>query len=70
MISLTYDGTTMRLYADGVQIGTITVAGSIVTGNGYGYIGNNPLNGSPNPNYVDEAGVWSRALSASEITQL
>lgn len=67
----TYDGTSIRMYVNGTQQGgtvTATSGGSSLsdafcigaTGNGFVF-------GSLT---VDEVGVWSRALSDSEITEL
>ena len=71
----TYDGSFLRLYVDGFEIGTGN-ATSIPIGYGlpttddlfvgaYGGTCNLPFNG-----LIDEVGVWDRALSAEEIAAL
>jgi hypothetical protein len=71
----TYDGTTIRLYVDGAQVGSGTPqTGSLEyllqSSNDF-YIGNYP---SCQPHHflgdIDEVMVWSRALSAAEISAL
>jgi len=71
----TYDGTTIRLYIDGVQVGSGTPQTGALeyllqSSNDF-YIGNYP---SCQPHHfqgdVDEVMVWARALSAAEITAL
>jgi concanavalin A-like lectin/glucanase superfamily protein len=68
----TYDGTTVRLYIDGVEVGAGTSSpGSLEyllpSSNDF-YIGNYP---SCQPHHflgdIDSVAVWARALSASEI---
>lgn len=67
----TYDGTTMTLYLNGASVGTSTAAsGAMSTGAFSLYLGNNNLSGEFNAHYVDELGIWSRALSSTEISQL
>jgi Concanavalin A-like lectin/glucanases superfamily/Pectinesterase len=66
----TYDGAAQRMYIDGslVATGTLTsltnTPSNLIIGNfigpQQGFIGN----------YVDEIGVWSRALSANDVTVL
>jgi hypothetical protein len=63
----TYDGTTMRLYINGVQDATFAATGTIA-GTGVFYLGRNyealrTLNGT-----LDEARVWTRARTAAEIS--
>jgi hypothetical protein len=69
----TFDGATVRLYVDGVQVGT---GSSRTIGIGYGLTNPNGLLGSfggtcnPELAYggdLDEARIWGRALSAQEI---
>jgi hypothetical protein len=68
----TYDGSVVRLYVDGVQIGTGTSAPTPIA---YGLWTTNDLiigsyggcTGLDFPGTVDEPKIWNRALSASEI---
>jgi len=63
------NGNTVKLYMDGVFIGTDTVSYSIVQDT-YDYIGS--LQGSSYywSGKIDEVGIWDRALSADEATTL
>lgn len=69
----TYDGTTMRIYVDGVQTGSSTdfsgnlpsVAGDLHIGADYESTPGNFFNGS-----LDDVRVYDRVLSATEIKQL
>lgn len=68
---LTYDGTTVTGYINGISIGTIAASG-----NGSGTNLDNFAIGAAigSGNYVkgvmDEVGVWTRALSSTEVSQL
>jgi hypothetical protein len=71
----TFDGTTIRLYIDGVQVGsgtpqTGTLEYLLQSSNDF-YIGNYP---SCQPHHfqgdIDEVAVWSRALGSAEISAL
>lgn len=71
----TYDGSTVRLYVDGAEIGagTSTTAGIdyVESTNGFLLVG--AYRGTCNYHFdglIDEAGVWGRALSADEIAAL
>src|SRR6266550_3488691 len=66
-LAATYDGTTMRLYVNGVQVGTHAVSGSITTSNGQLSIGGNNVWGEYFAGLIDEVRVYNRALSAGEI---
>jgi hypothetical protein len=58
----TYDGSAMRLYLDGAEIGTLMAGGTVDTGDGV-VLGAGPtLDG-----LLDEVEIYDRALSASEI---
>ena len=69
----TFDGTTGRLYLDGVATGTPDTSGSLVTNNLNLYIGRNTdpdvattyFNG-----LIDDVRIYNRALSAQEVKQL
>ena len=71
---VTYDGSILRLYVDGVQVPATLSTSSIpeTTGN------NHPLKIGANSRIVDnlftgsidEVGVWNRALTTTEITNL
>ncbi|MGV8151337.1 MAG: Ig-like domain-containing protein [Candidatus Woesearchaeota archaeon] len=69
MVTMTSDGSTVRLYTNGVQVGTSSVSTNF----------NNPLviaqKGIDNDEAyfngtMDELAVWNRALSASEVSNI
>ena len=64
-----YDGTTMRLYLDGVQIASRAVTGSIVhaPAGTNATIGFGPFGNTPSRAAIDEVGVYNRALAAAEV---
>lgn len=69
----TFDGTTLRMYLDGVLKTNVACAAPIDTSTlpmriGSDYVANGP--GSLFNGAVDEVGVWERPLSQSEILQL
>ncbi|HEX5975825.1 MAG TPA: LamG-like jellyroll fold domain-containing protein, partial [Nitrososphaeraceae archaeon] len=69
---VTFDGSTLRLYVDGVQISTLSTTSIPET------VGNHPLKIGANSRIVsnlftgsiDEVGVWNRALTTTEIANL
>jgi glucose/arabinose dehydrogenase/PKD repeat protein len=67
-LALTYDGTTMRLYIDGVLRGSRAQTGSIVTSSGALKIGGNAVWGEWFSGLIDEVRIYNRALNASELT--
>jgi len=67
-----YDGCALRLYLNGIEAArTVAVDRSLARGRGHVWVGGNgdpvapPFAGS-----VDDVGVWSAALTASEIREL
>jgi beta-galactosidase len=62
----TYDSNTMRLYLDGVEVGTCETTGNLTNeaDNGVEF-GHNELNG-----LLDEIQIYNRPLSTSEIGAL
>ena len=67
MVTLTYDGTIVRAYVNGSASGTYT--GALSTNNAPVYLGGLNAAGFFNGK-LDEAGVWSRALTSDEVTEL
>jgi hypothetical protein len=67
-VAVTYDGTFLRTYVNGVQVGTAGASGPIITSNNPLRIGGDTVwpdeffNGA-----IDEVRVYNRPLSASEI---
>lgn len=72
-VAATYDGTTMRIYMDGVQEGTASAPGSIDynplpnTGFGIGMWHDNDGEQYYLDGIIDDVGVWGRALTTQEI---
>src|SRR5204863_2258476 len=66
-VALTYDGTAMRLFQDGVEVGSQAQTGAIVTTAGSLRIGGNTIWPEWFDGLIDEVRVYNRALSASEI---
>ena len=63
-VAYTFDGTTSRLYQNGVEVAsspTAPPAGGAALGIGYG------LGDTAWPGYIDEVIVWNRARTAAEI---
>jgi hypothetical protein len=63
----TYDGTTLRLFVNGVQAGSTPISGAIATSAGVLRIGGNSLWGEFFQGRIDEVRIYNRALSAAEI---
>jgi len=61
----TYDGNYMRLYLDGVEVGSIEISGPVATGTHHGVRLSSP--DEPLDGLLDEVSIYNRALSASEI---
>src|SRR6266513_1051978 len=58
-----YDGAVMRLYLDGVEVGSLPVRGTVDAGDGVIFSsGHEPLDG-----LLDEIEIFDRALDASEV---
>ena len=67
-VAMTYDGTTLRLYVNGAQVATRAISGSIVTSTGALRIGGNASWGEYYAGLIDEIRIYSRVLTAAEIT--
>ncbi|HIA92140.1 TPA: hypothetical protein EYO12_03435 [Candidatus Saccharibacteria bacterium] len=70
-VAATYDGSTMKLYKDGVLVGSQAASGQLNVGSS-----NKTLIGANTGNdnrewrgQIDEVKIWNKALSISEITQ-
>jgi chitodextrinase len=64
----TYDGTTMRLYYNGVQVGSTAKSGAIATNTGVGVnLGRNPDGAKYLHGALDDVRLYNRALTAAEI---
>jgi alpha-L-rhamnosidase len=68
LIAATYDGSFIRLYVDGAEIGSKPQTGALSTsGTQEAYIGSNKGQNEFFPGGIDDVRVYSRALSAGEI---
>lgn len=71
--ALVYDGAQMRLYLDGVLVGSLAKTGTLNTSTTVGVaIGNQPTGAGLRPFHgcIDEVRIYSRALSLAEIQAL
>ena len=66
-VAATWDGTTLRLYVNGVQVGSRAVAGTLATTSNPLRIGADAKWGEYFAGTIDEVRVYNRALSAAEI---
>ena len=66
-LAATYDGTTLRMYVNGVLASSKAVSGAIKTSTGVLRIGGNSIWGEYFSGLIDEVRIYNRALSASEI---
>ena len=63
----TYDGATLRLYVNGVQVGSRAMSGPLVTSTGVVRIGGNGVWGEFFQGRIDEVRIYNRALIQGEI---
>jgi hypothetical protein len=67
-LAVTYDGTNMRLYVNGVLVRDVLRAGTIMATTGPLHIGGNQVwGGEFFAGLIDEVRIYNRALSAAEI---
>jgi Concanavalin A-like lectin/glucanases superfamily/Galactose oxidase-like, Early set domain/Bacterial Ig domain len=66
-LAATYDGSTLRMYVNGVAVGSKAMTGSLIKSTGGLRIGGNTVWGEWFKGRLDDVRVYSRALSASEI---
>jgi len=66
-LAVTYDGSMLRLYVNGVQAGSKAMTGSMVTSTGALRIGGNSIWGEYFQGQIDEIRIYNRALSGTEI---
>ena len=67
----TYDGTTMRLYLNGTEVGSMAASGSVSNGNKVPvYIGRSPEGSSYLHGAIDDVRIYSSALTSVEIEAL
>ena len=66
-LAATYDGSMLRLYVNGTQVGTRTVAGPLLTSSGVLRLGGNSVWGEYFSGRLDEIRIYNRALTTAEI---
>ncbi len=70
-VAAVYDGSTMRLYLDGVQVGSLAKTGAVdVNAAVSAWIGQNPNNYGPFDGLMDDVRIYDRGLSQQEIQDL
>jgi hypothetical protein len=65
----TYDGATLRLYVNGVQVSSRAQTGQIAISTNPLEIGGDSVYGQYFPGSIDEVRVYNRALNAAEVQQ-
>ena len=63
----TYDGSTLRLYVNGTQVGSVAHTGSIATSTNPLQIGGDSIYGQHFVGLIDEVRVYNTALTAAQI---
>lgn len=70
-VAATYDGTTMRLYLNGVLVGSTAKTGAVASSAADAWIGDNPPGGGRAfDGLIDEVRIYSRALTQEELAAL
>lgn len=72
-VAATYDGTTMRLYKDGVEVGSLAKTGGINANDEVEtWIGGNPndANSRPWKGLIADVRIYQKALSANEVNDV
>jgi len=69
-VSVTFSGSACTFYKDGYSIGTVTGLGAPVSGTENAVIGNNLANVNYFDGKIDNLIIYSRALTASEISKI
>jgi hypothetical protein len=66
-LAATYDGTMLRLYVNGVEVGMRAVSGALLTSTGALRIGGNSLWSEFFAGRIDDVRIYNRALTATQI---
>jgi len=70
-VAVTSDGGELKIYVNGVEVNSTTAGSSAITFDHFtAGCGSNGTSGDNWNGAIDEFGVWQRALSADEVTQL
>ena len=68
-LATTFDGSVVRLFVNGVLVGTSSISGSMTASTGVLRIGGNSIWSEWYAGLIDEVRVYSRALTAAELQQ-
>ena len=66
-LAVTYDGSVLALYVNGVQAGTLIASGSMIASTGPLKVGGNAIWGEYFNGLIDEVRAYSKALTAAQI---
>ncbi len=66
-LAATYDGATLRLFVNGVQVASVARSGAIATSADPLQIGGDPIYGQYFAGRIDEVRVYNTALTAAQI---
>ena len=66
-VAFTYDGSTMRLYVNGIEVADQAQTGSAVVSTGALKIGGNPIWGEWFAGMIDEVRIYNRALTPAQL---
>ena len=66
-MAVTYDGSALRLYVNGTQVGSRAATGAIQTTTNPLWIGGNQPDGEFFRGLIDEVRVYNRALSQADV---
>ena len=66
-LAATYDGSTLRLFVNGAQVGSRAFSGSLLTSTGALRVGGNSVWGEFFQGRIDEIRIYNRALTQAEI---
>jgi hypothetical protein len=66
-LAVTFDNSTLRIFVNGVQVGSRAVAGPLLTSTGVLRFGGNSIWGEYFAGRLDDIRIYNRALSAAEI---
>jgi predicted phage tail protein len=66
-LAVTYDGSVLALYVNGVQAGTLIASGSMISSTGALKVGGNAIWGEYFNGLIDEVRAYGKALTATQI---
>jgi len=66
-VTVTYDGSTLRLFVNGAQVSSRAVSGAVTVSSGVLRIGGSSVGGLYFSGLIDEVRIYNRALTPGEI---